>query len=295
VIFVPKSGRRIVCALLAAGILFVSGCRKSAANGATASPQNAPAVEQNDAQGVPVRAERHHRMFADGISPLIVSISPDTIPFHNGNAPMTRYSLTYEIDNSEKATKAYISVYARGVGEVQRFDVEVQPRATIEFLLDASNVDLGPTVRFRAHCPYGDTDWFVMDSDPMPYPQINTTSQIGNVVPAYVQRGLPKSYGIPITMAGSKFTRECTAEAQVDGSNVELQNVMATDKRIKGLLPSDALQGRPVVARHLEVNLVVYGPGHTEPTTQVTSIGVVTTGSSAGNSEDIYNLNFAEQ
>ena len=75
---------------------------------------------------------------------------------------MGRYSLTYEINNSEKASKAYISVYVPGVGEVQRFDVDVLPKATIEFLLDASKVDLGPTVRFRAHCPGNDTNWFVM-------------------------------------------------------------------------------------------------------------------------------------
>jgi hypothetical protein len=294
-ILMPKSGPRIVCALLAAGILLVSGCRKSAENGPTSNPQNAPAMPRNDAPIVPVREERHHRMFASGISPLIISMSPDTIPFHDGHAPMARYSLTYEIDNSERATKAYISVYAPGVGEVQRFDVDVQPRATIEFLLDATNFDLGPTVRFRAHCPYGDTDWFVMGSDPMPYPQINSTSQIGNVVPAYVQRGHSNVGGVPITIAGSKFTRECTPETQVDGSNVELQNVVAIEKRISGLLPFDALQGRPVVVRHLEVQLVVYGPGYHEPTTQATSRSVYTIASSAGTSEDIYNLNFAEQ
>jgi hypothetical protein len=291
-IFMPKSGRGIVCVLLVAGILFAISCRKSGENGATANPQSPPAAEQGSA---PAGAVRHHRMFGDGISPLIVSMSPDTIPFHNGNAPASRYSLTYEIDNSEKATKAYISVYARGVGEVQRFDVDVQPRATIEFVLDASNFDLGPTVRFRAHCPYGDTDWFVMGSDPMSYPQINSTSQIGNVAPAYIQRGHSNVGGVPITIAGPKFTRECTPEAQVDESGVELQNVVAADKRINGLLPYEALQGRPVVVRHLEVNLVVYGAGYKPPTTQMTPRGVVTTASSAGTSADIYNLNFAEQ
>jgi hypothetical protein len=292
----PNSGHRIACALLATGILFLFGCRKSAENGATPNPQNAPTAEQNDAQGAPVREERHHRIFADGISPLIVSMSPDTIPFRDGHAPMGHYSLIYEINNSEKATKAYISVYVPGVGEVQRFDVDVQPRATIEFLLDASNLDLGPTVRFRAHCPYGDTDWFIMGSYPVPYPQFWSTSQIGSVAPAYVEtRGRGPIGGVPITIEGAKFTRECTAEAQVDGSNVELQNVVATDKRIKGLLPYNALQGRPVVMRHLEVHLVVYGPGYRPPTTQVTPSGVYRTASSAGTSVDFYNLNFAEQ
>ena len=196
-----------------------------------------------------------------GVSPLIVSMSPETIAVHEGHAPMSRYSLTYEIDHSEKVTKAYISIYARGIGEVQRFDVDVQPRGSIEFLLDASNVDLGATVRFRAHCPGNDTDWFVMGCDP-PDPQNMSSRQIGDVSPNYVQVGrTPRAGGLPVEIWGSQITSACTAEAQVDGASVELQNAVAGDKKIRGLLSYSDLQGRPVVQRRLEVNLVVQGPG----------------------------------
>jgi hypothetical protein len=60
----------------------------------------------------------------------------------------------------------------------------------------------------------------------------------------------------------------------VDGVSVELQNVVASDQRINALLPYDRLQGRPVTVRHLEVNLVVNGPGMP--------------------AEDTYNLNYVE-
>lgn len=197
-----------------------------------------------------------------GVSPLIVSMSPETITVHEGHAPMSRYSLTYEIDHSEKVTKAYISIYVRGIGEVQRFDVDVQPRGSIEFLLDASNVDLGATVRFRAHCPGNDMDWFVMGSDPLEYPQNTTSRQIGDVSPNYVEVGrTPHAGGIPVEIWGSQITSACTAEAQVDGTSVELQNAVAGGKKIRGLLSYSDLQGRPVVQRRLEVNLVVQGPG----------------------------------
>ncbi len=235
-------------------------------------------------------------MFGSGVSPLIVSMSPETITVRDGHAPIARYSLTYEITNSERVTKAYISIRADGVGEVQRFDVDVQPRATIEFLLDASNIDLGPTVRFRAHCPYGVTDWFVMGGDALEYPQNMTSREIGSVSPNYVQAGgVPREGGLPVEIWGSQITRECTAEAQVCGSAVELTNVVASDEKIRGLLSYSELQGRPVVLRHLEVSLVAYTPDHREPSTQITPRGVYTTASSAGTAADVYNLNFVEQ
>jgi len=187
-------------------------------------------------------------------------MSPETIPIRLGHAPMGRYSLTYEINGSEKATKAAVSIYLLGVGEVQWFDVDVQPRAQIEFLLDASKFDLGPSVRFRAHCPSGDTDWFVMGSQPLGYPENVSSRQIVNVTPAYLQAspGSPGS-GVPIEISGSQITQECIPEAQVDETTVELKNVVALNKQIRGLLMYSDMQGRPVVARQMEVKLLVYG------------------------------------
>jgi len=216
-------------------------------------------------------------MFMGGVSPLIVTMSPETIPFRDGHLPPVRYSLTYEIDHPEKVTKAYIAIYARGVGEVQRFEVDAQPRAQIEFLLDASSFDFGPTVRFRAHCPFGITDWFTMGGDLREFPQSPSSQQIGSVTPVYVEapKGLQQDVGVPIRIWGLQFTRECTAEAQVNGSTVELKNVVARDRQIDALLPYSDLQGRPVTLRHLEVQLVVNGSGMP--------------------AEDVYNLSFAEQ
>jgi hypothetical protein len=208
--------RRVLWILLIAASLFLGGCRKSAEKTAPTS-STAPAV--------PDSKERHHRLFTGGVSPLIVSLSPETIPFHDGHAPLGRYSLTYEIDGAEKAKKAYISLDARGVGVLQQFDVDLQPRGKIEFFLDASNIDLGPTVRFRAHCPGNDTDWFLMGSDPLPYPEVATSSQIGSVLPAYVETSQrPLGGNFPVTIKGAKITKDCTAEAQIDGNTVELKN-----------------------------------------------------------------------
>jgi hypothetical protein len=259
---------RLLCGVIAAQILLVASCRKS--------PEASPATTQPATTSQTTSPkERHHRLFGSGVSPLIVSMSPDTIQFHNGHVPVSRFSLTYEIDHAEKATKAYLSVYAPGVGEVQRHDIDVQARGQIEFLLDASDFDLGPTVRFRVHCPYGDTDWFTMGTEPTNYAQSTSSREIGSVYPPNVPtHGGAIAGGVPITIASGLIMKTCTAEAQVDASGVDLQNVVAGDKRISATLPFEALQGRPVTLRHLEVKLVVNGPGMA--------------------AEDVYNLNFVE-
>lgn len=258
---------RFQCAILAAGLFLFGGCRKAPT---TTAPSTEPA-----ATPTPAAPERHHRIFLGGVSPLIVSMSPETIRVHNGHASVARYSLTYEINNAEKATKAYIIVYARGLGQIQRSDVDVQARGQIEFLLDASDFDLGPMVRFRVHCPGNDTDWFAMGSEPLGMPERLSSGQIGNVTPAYVAKGTYRpGVAIPITIWGGQITRECTPEAQVDGTSVELKNVVAVDTQIRGQLSDNDFQGRPIVVRHLEVSLVVEGPGMP--------------------AADTYNLNFVE-
>jgi hypothetical protein len=260
--------RRLLFGLAAAQILLICACRKSSEPTPTSTPQFSPAA-------APTSKERHHRMFTGGVSPLIVSMSPETIRIHDGHVPPTRFSLAYEINGAEKASKAYISVYSDGVGELQRFDVDVQPKAQIDFLLDASDFDLGPTVRFRAHCPYGDTDWFLMGSDPIPYPQRMSSREIASVYPSYLPHGRGPSGGsLAITLWGGQFTKACTPEAQIDFSGVDLENVVANDKEIKAVMATDKLSGRPVTLRHLDIKLVVNGPGMP--------------------AEDIYNLNFVE-
>ena len=240
--------RRFLCALVAAGILCLSACRKNAES-ATSGPLATPApTAGTPSPASPTNPVRRHRSFPGGVSPLIVSMSPETIPFHNGNVPMGKYSLTYEIDNWEKATKALISVFIPGAGEVQKFDVDIQQRATIEFLLDASNYDLGPTVRFRALCPGSDSDWFIMGGDPVRFPHRPEPGQIGSVMPEYVLKGSPQSDVVQVYISGPQITKDCKPDAQVDGTNVELHNIIAFSGEIRGYLNYSDLQSRPVVS-----------------------------------------------
>lgn len=201
---------------------------------------------------------RHHGMFTNGTSPLIVSMSPETVAVHDGHASMARYSLSYEIDNPEKAKKAYISVYALGIGEVQHFDVDVEQHAQIEFLLDASAMDLGPKVRFRVRCPAGDSDWFTLGAPPQVGAQPSSGIQIDSVDPPYISpKSIIPGVGARVIVRGAKITHDCKLEADVADAPAALQNVAVYDREIRGVLPYEVLQGRGVAARYLEVNLVV--------------------------------------
>jgi hypothetical protein len=242
-------------------VSLLAACRKSSDSGATAAaPTQNPAVQVNSASVPAPSKERHHALFSRGASPLIVSMSPETITVHEGHAPMQRFSLSYEINDADKASHAYISVYANGVGEVQKFDVDVQPKNQIEFLLDPSQFDFGPTVRVRAHCESGYTEWYTMGSKPPTSFTHSSVRQISSVSPNGVPARSSGDSGVPLDIRGV-ITRDCTPEVQVDGSTQSLENVVVTDSEIRGVLPYSTLQGRPILMRNLQVQLVVEGTG----------------------------------
>jgi hypothetical protein len=135
----------------------------------------------------------------------------------------------------------------------------VEPRAQVDFLLSASSYDLGPTVRFRVRCPTGDTDWYTMGVEPAGVSSEISTPQIGNVTPGNISawNSRPPGSGVPVTIWGAHFTQGCTPEATVDWTPIELKNVLILNSQISTLLLYSDLQGRPVSARHLSVNLEV--------------------------------------
>jgi hypothetical protein len=244
------NGSRAAWVLFSAALLLFGGCRKTAE---TAAAAKAPPP------AAPASTPRKHGMYMNGISPLIVSVSPETVNIYEGHALPQRFLVTYEIDNAEKVTKAAISVRAEGGGELQRLDVAVEPRAQVDFLLDGRSFDLGPTVRFRVRCPAGDTDWYTMGIEPPGVPSEISTPRIGNVTPGYISAGTsrPPGSGVPVTLWGAHFTQGCTPEAKVDETSIELKNVFVLNNQISTLLLYSDLQGRPVSARYLSVNLEV--------------------------------------
>lgn len=256
---VTMNPKKIVVAIFSAVlILSAGGCRKSGESTTTTQPAaDAQPAAPTDA----APKQRLHRFFDNGVAPYIDSISPDTVVVHDGHAPMQKFTLAFEIDNSDKATKAEIQVDVPGIGEVHLSQIEIQPKGQVEFLLDASSFDLGPTVRLRAHCPSGDTDWLTLGDDPPAAPERLAGQGVPTISPLYIDTRHGKTGSAAVSIWSPEITRECTAEAKVDGQTVELRNVMAGDKRIGGQLLYSDLQGRSVAEHHFDVKLVVYGSG----------------------------------
>jgi len=244
--------KRAPIAILALAVLTLGSCRKAAA------PEQKPA-EQTQADTTP---KYRHKFFREGsASPAIVSISPTTVPIRAGHAYTERYTLEYDILGIEKVKSGYITIYSPGVGQVQKIDFSPQAHGSIEFTLDVENFDFGPSIRFRAVCPKGNSDWIPMGLIPADYPPHDPSLlQMGTISPSYIQArndaNNPAS-GVEITLWGQQFETGCKPETEVDGTSVQLQNVSAYGKQIKGLLLRSDIQQRAVAARYFDVTLVL--------------------------------------
>lgn len=234
--------------------LSLAGCRKT------------PPPETRAAESGPSAAEppgpRHHGTSVSGVSPLIVKLEPATIAFHDGHLVGGRYTLEYDVLGIEKVKSIRIVFYSPGFGQVQSIDAPVEAHNILTIDLDPGDLDLGPTVRLRANCPEGTTDWYTLGTLPMDF-QHRTADvfAVTNVSPPYIQRrpdAVPGT-GVDVALWGPRLNRACTPEAEVDGSSVQLHNIFAADKQIKTLLAYSDIRNGPVVARYLEVKLQLLG------------------------------------
>ena len=176
--------------------------------------------------------------------------------------------MEYEIEGAALVTQAELTVYAPGIGAVQKMAVSAQDRATVTFDLDSST-DFGPTIAFRARCPGGDTEPYVLGTErTSAADSAGAGLRITSVMPNQINLDraliagngeLPDGAGIPVTIFGRELTPECKPSATVDGREVELMNVMAQQRQIRSLLLYRDFGGRYVSSRYLEVKLSVRG------------------------------------
>jgi len=246
---------RICFALLAVSLgMVLVACRK------TTPPEPKPA-ESAQTLSQPQGA-RHHGTAVSGVSPLIVKLEPMTIAFRDGHLEGGRYTLEYDILGIEKVKSVRIVIYSPGFGPVQTIDAPVEAHNILTFDIDPGDFDFGPTVRLRARCPEGTTDWYTLGTMPMDFQhRMADVFAVTNVSPPYIQRN-PNAFagsGVNVDLWGARLNRECAPEAEVDGSAVELHNVFAMDKQIKTLIEYSDIRNGPVVARYLEVKLQLFG------------------------------------
>ena len=195
----------------------------------------------------------------------IVGINPETIDVRGGRAVPTTFTIEYRIANPEKVEKAELRIVAKGLGIIQREVVPVQASGIVNVTFDGSQ-DFGPVVRFRVTCPQGTTDWRTLGARPLPLEERQTDDfQITGVSPDRVEPNYSgdtgSGSGVRVGVHGRGFSKDCTVEAERDGSPIQLNNPYFYNRSLNGLLMHRDIDSRPVTGRFLEIGLSIRGPG----------------------------------
>ena len=194
----------------------------------------------------------------------IISVSPETIDIRGGRAVPTTFAIEYRIANPEGIEKAEIRIVAEGLGIIKREPVPVSANAIVNVSLDSTD-DFGPLVRFRVTCPQGTTDWRTLGAPPLALEERETGDfKITGVSPDHVAGNYSETgsgSGVRVRVHGRGFSKDCTVEAERDGSAIELNNPYFQDRSMHGLLMHRDIDSRPITGRFLEFGLAINGPG----------------------------------
>ena len=200
----------------------------------------------------------------------IVSVWPDQFAVSGGHASWQVLEVAYTIRDPGTVTSARVEVYARELGVIAREEVPIEASGKVRFTVDPKgSADLGPTVRFRASCPQGTTDWHELGQAPLPSdPRTDDTLRISNVSPSSIREGPTDSedpnqrgVGTRVSIYGKKLSKDCSIDSQVDGSSVQLNNPMFINGHFEGLLMRRDIGYRSVSPRYVEVKVGIRGPG----------------------------------
>ena len=184
----------------------VSGCSSEPAGVATGAAAATAAATKSQPASTPQ-------------SVAIISVSPDQFAVSGGHATWQVLEVAYTIRDPGKVTSAKVEVYARELGVIAREEAPIEASGKVRFTVDPKgSTDLGPTVRFRASCPEGTTDWHELGQAPLPYDQrTDDTLRISNVNPSSIREGPTDSedsnqrgVGTRVSIYGKKLSKDCS-------------------------------------------------------------------------------------
>lgn len=194
--------------------------------------------------------------------PHIVSVTPDTVSASRGSASVGRLRVSYTIPTPEKVEKAELQLYNPVTRVIARTPVPIQAQGDIDWTVGAT-ADIGPSVRLRADCPTGYTDWVVFGL--YQYPASSAQTYINNVTPQYIRDMNTMNPDVdmtrtitPIEVWGAGFQRDCKLQASVNnGPPQELNTMFAGPRHLMAQLPWVGEVG----SRYIEVKLILRGQG----------------------------------
>jgi hypothetical protein len=194
--------------------------------------------------------------------PKIVSVDPDTVSASNGSAWIGLLRVHYTIPTPEKVQKAELQIYNPVTRVVARTPVPIQAEGTLEWNVAAS-ASLGPSVRLRADCPSGFSEWVPLGL--YQYPASTAQVYINNVTPKYIREPYsfdPDNARTPsvanLEVWGVGFQPPCKVQASVNNAPPqELSSVYAGPNHLMAQLPWVGEVG----TRDLELKLILRGQG----------------------------------
>ncbi len=194
----------------------------------------------------------------------IVSVSPEQVSIDGDRVSPQAFDVSYVMRDLKAVTDARMELVIPGLGELARAGVAVQESGSVRVEVGSGSPSLGATVRFRASCPNGASEWYAMGQVPNTLRRETASSgvRITNVSPPSIVKAsamdsTKSDGGQKVFVTGKNITAECTVETQVNGSRVELMNTRFNGPRFEGLLLFRDLGYSPVAPRYLEMRFVV--------------------------------------
>ena len=202
-----------------------------------------------------------------GIGLNLTSVSPETLSLSGDHVAPQTLDVSYTIPEPQTVSSAVLKLYVGEVGDIAKMDVPIQERGRVQFDIEPRQHSLGFVVRFRASCPAGVTDWYTLGQVPLDDAARRAdVFRITSVTPPsipWTQGMEPDNGGAGkrFHIFGSRLTADCAIEGQVNGSTVELNNVLYINKQFEGLLMYRDINYDSVSPRFAELKLIIKRTG----------------------------------
>lgn len=202
----------------------------------------------------------------------ISSVSPEELTTRFDRVAEQTLSVSYSIPDPATVTEAELRLYLREVGDIAEQKFKPVADGVVELSIKPVAHSIGSTVRFRASCPGGVTDWFTLGQIP---PELRERLRTDVLQITVMPDSIPwredmdqPNAGRRITVWGPALTPDCHVEAQVDGSPVALENVRFTGKGFEGLLMLRDINFHSITPRYAELKLEINRAGRRTLATQ---------------------------
>lgn len=174
-------------------------------------------------------------------------------------------AVSFSIPDPSSVTSAQLKLYVGEIGDIATQTITAVEHGTAQFAIDPIPHSVGPSVRFRAVCPSGTTEWYTMGQIPYDYQErMAKVFRISNVTPESVRwsqaMGDPGA-GQRVAVWGPGLPSDCRIEAEANGSSIELNNVLYFGQRYEGLLLYRDVASAPVSPRYAELKLLITRSG----------------------------------